>query len=242
MLACHCRDWTGVDFVEILEKPDADLTSVDPLPPSDVFLEFLRHRALDESVFVRKSALQVRLTSCVLQLPDECWAQRSSVLDGPNSFMPSRTNFRFLSLTPQVLENILKFGRVHPSEELVSVLRDHCRDSSLMVRKQMVCSLTDLVKKFPEDNIVIRLWVDGVFPLFLDVEQRVAEKVHEVRRVLESQECSLSEFDSPDMQPSRNALISSAFGSVFLRTWCGSASPSRALTFCLGKSCVKQRV
>ena len=75
-----------------------------PLPHfiADTFLDFLRKRALDESVYVRKSALQV-------------------------------------------MENIMKSGGV-VSEDLIKILAEHCRDSSLMVRKLMVGSLTELVK------------------------------------------------------------------------------------------------
>ena len=49
-----------VDFVEILEDPEADLSEVNPLPSAHAFIDFLRRRALDDSVYVRKNALQVR--------------------------------------------------------------------------------------------------------------------------------------------------------------------------------------
>ena len=65
------------------------------------------------------------------------------------------------------------------SEDLIKILAEHCRDSSLMVRKLMVGSLTELVKAYPEDEMVVRHWVDGVFPLILDVEAKAAERVHE---------------------------------------------------------------
>ena len=44
----------------------------------------------------------------------------------------------------------------------------------------MVCSLTELLKTYPENNAVITNWVEGVFPLILDVEQKAADKVQEV--------------------------------------------------------------
>lgn len=130
-----------VDFVELLQDPNVDLSSVKPLPSSQSFIDFLRKRALDESVYVRKNALQV-------------------------------------------LENILKFcsstGQLElEALELVKILSEHCRDPSVMVRKQMVTSLTELVKTYPESDPVINQWVEGVFPLILDVEQKAAEKVHE---------------------------------------------------------------
>jgi hypothetical protein len=78
------------------------------------------------------------------------------------------------------LENILKSSGGILSEDLVRILTEHCRDSSLMVRKLMVGSLTELVKTYPDDDVVVRQWVEGVFPLILDVEAKAAEKVHEV--------------------------------------------------------------
>lgn len=55
-----CRaEHEHVDFVEILEDPDADLSEVNPLPSTHAFIDFLRRRALDDSVYVRKNALQV---------------------------------------------------------------------------------------------------------------------------------------------------------------------------------------
>ena len=48
-----------MDFVEILKDPDADLSEVNPLPSTYAFIDFLRRRALDDSVYVRKNSLQV---------------------------------------------------------------------------------------------------------------------------------------------------------------------------------------
>ena len=47
----------------------------------------------------------------------------------------------------------------------------------------MVCSLTELLKTYPENNAVITNWVEGVFPLILDVEQKAADKVQEVKYI-----------------------------------------------------------
>ena len=44
----------------------------------------------------------------------------------------------------------------------------------------MVGSLTELLKTYPENDVVIDNWVEGIFPLILDVEQKAAEKVQEV--------------------------------------------------------------
>ena len=65
------------------------------------------------------------------------------------------------------------------TEELISVLTEHCRDSSLMIRKLVIVALTSLVKMYPDDDLVIRQWVIGIFPQILDVEQKSAEKAHE---------------------------------------------------------------
>ena len=45
----------------------------------------------------------------------------------------------------------------------------------------MIGSLTELVNTYPENLVVIDNWVEGVFPLILDVEQKAAEKVQEVK-------------------------------------------------------------
>lgn len=87
----------------------------------------------------------------------------------------------FISFCLKVLENILKYAQdVFGSSDLVGIMSDHCRDPSLMVRKLIAGSLTDLLKMFPDNDEIIQKWVEGVFPLILDVEQKAAEKVQEV--------------------------------------------------------------
>ena len=125
-----------VSITELLASEDTDLANVDILPSGREIIQFLRKRALDQSVFVRKSALQV-------------------------------------------LENILKTSTSLMADDLVSVLAEHCRDPSLAVRKQMVISLTELVKTYPDNEALVKTWVDGVFPLILDVETKAVEKVLE---------------------------------------------------------------
>ena len=47
----------------------------------------------------------------------------------------------------QVLQNLVRLPSLAAGRDsLIAVLADHCRDSSLAVRKQMVISLTDLLK------------------------------------------------------------------------------------------------
>ena len=125
-----------VSITEMLDSEETDLENVDILPSSREIITFLRKRALDQSVFVRKSALQV-------------------------------------------LENILKTSTSLMADDLVTVLAEHCRDPSLAVRKQMVISLTELVKTYPDNTALVQTWVNGVFPLILDVETKAVEKVLE---------------------------------------------------------------
>ena len=125
-----------VSITEMLDSEDTDLENVDILPSGREIITFLRKRALDQSVFVRKSALQV-------------------------------------------LENILKTSTSLMADDLVTVLAEHCRDPSLAVRKQMVISLTELVKTYPDNTALVQTWVNGVFPLILDVETKAVEKVLE---------------------------------------------------------------
>ena len=87
----------GRGLAELLQDPAADLARLEQelLPSRQELVMFLRRRALDQSVMVRRSALQV-------------------------------------------LENILRSSQELMVDSLVKVMAEHCRDSSLAVRKQMV--------------------------------------------------------------------------------------------------------
>lgn len=61
------------------------------------------------------------------------------------------------------------------------MLVEHCRDPALLVRKQIITSLTTLVEFYPEHEGVITTWIKGVLPLILDPEIKVQERVVEVR-------------------------------------------------------------
>jgi hypothetical protein len=50
-----------------------------------------------------------------------------------------------------------------------------------MIRKQMVTAMTSILDIYVDNDIVIEHWVNGVFPLILDVEQKCAEKAQEVK-------------------------------------------------------------
>ena len=125
-----------LSLTDVLKDPNMDLPNLDFLPSGDELIQFLRRRALDQSVFVKKSAFQV-------------------------------------------LENILQTSDTLMAEDLVSVLAEHCRDSNLALRKQMVISLTEQVKTYPDMSSLVSTWVQRVLPLILDVEAKASEKVLE---------------------------------------------------------------
>jgi len=62
----YFRIFLTSDFVKLLQDPTSDLNRFDPVPSSDDFVDFLRRRALDDSVYVRKNALQVRFVNLKL--------------------------------------------------------------------------------------------------------------------------------------------------------------------------------
>lgn len=41
--------------------------------------------------------------------------------------------------------------------------------------------MTEMVRAFPDDDFIVAKWVEGVFPLILDVEAKAAERAREVR-------------------------------------------------------------
>ena len=107
-----------LSLTDVLKDPNMDLPNLDFLPSGDELIQFLRRRALDQSVFVKKSAFQV-------------------------------------------LENILQTSDTLMAEDLVSVLAEHCRDSNLALRKQMVISLTEQVKTYPDMSSLVSTWVQN---------------------------------------------------------------------------------
>ncbi|XP_066945116.1 condensin-2 complex subunit D3-L-like [Macrobrachium rosenbergii] len=80
----------------------------------------------------------------------------------------------------QVLENLMKLDKELLTVKNLEVLMEHCRDPALMIRKQMITSLSALVEAYPENEDVIVCWIKGVFPLILDPEVKVQEKVTEL--------------------------------------------------------------
>ena len=72
MIFCHFRISDTTDFVKMLQSENSDLQSVDPIPTTSDFVDFLRRRALDDSVFVRKNALQVNAVSLFETFRKKC--------------------------------------------------------------------------------------------------------------------------------------------------------------------------
>ena len=64
-------------------------------------------------------------------------------------------------------------------ENMVYVMAEHCRYSSLAVWKQILISLIELMKTYPDKISLVSTWVQGVFLLILDVEAKASEKVLE---------------------------------------------------------------
>ncbi|XP_071518098.1 condensin-2 complex subunit D3-like isoform X2 [Panulirus ornatus] len=80
----------------------------------------------------------------------------------------------------QVMENLMRLDNEMLSDRNLEVLVEHCRDPSLLVRKQIITSLTTLVECYPEHEAVTTTWIKGVLPLILDPETKVQERVVEV--------------------------------------------------------------
>ncbi|XP_042229630.1 condensin-2 complex subunit D3-like isoform X2 [Homarus americanus] len=80
----------------------------------------------------------------------------------------------------QVLENLMRLDNEMLTEKNLEVLAEHCRDPALLVRKQIITSLSTLMNCYPEHETVISTWIMGVIPLILDPEVKVQERVVEV--------------------------------------------------------------
>ena len=101
-------------LAEVLEEVTTDLGQMNLLPSRHQLVLFIRRRALDQSVAVRRSALQVE------------------------NIQIFKREYLLIFTVLQVLENILRSSPTLVVGNMVKVLADHCRDSSLAVRKQMV--------------------------------------------------------------------------------------------------------
>ncbi|XP_068227070.1 condensin-2 complex subunit D3-L-like [Palaemon carinicauda] len=77
----------------------------------------------------------------------------------------------------QVLENLMKLDNEMLNDKNLEVLMEHCRDPALLIRKQMIISLSGLLESYSESESITTFWIKGVFPLILDPEIKVQEKV-----------------------------------------------------------------
>ncbi|CAG0891844.1 unnamed protein product [Darwinula stevensoni] len=79
----------------------------------------------------------------------------------------------------QVLQSLLVLSNVFVKDEVLTVLQYHCRDSTPLVRKQMIQCLSDILNEYPENLLVVKHWVLGILPMSMDPEAKVQEKVLE---------------------------------------------------------------
>uniref|UniRef100_T1IIB1 non-specific serine/threonine protein kinase n=1 Tax=Strigamia maritima TaxID=126957 RepID=T1IIB1_STRMM len=80
----------------------------------------------------------------------------------------------------QVLESVIKLDARFLSGGYLGDLQQRCLDPALLVRKQMIVSITALLEKFPENCLLHGVWVEGVLPCMVDRETSVQEKCIEV--------------------------------------------------------------
>lgn len=61
----------------------------------------------------------------------------------------------------------------------MQILKESCLDLALLVRKQALQALTKCLRAHPEEELLLRLWLEGALPLVLDAENTVMEKAVE---------------------------------------------------------------
>ncbi|GLH02075.1 Condensin-2 complex subunit D3 [Gryllus bimaculatus] len=77
------------------------------------------------------------------------------------------------------LENVIKLNRKWLTDKLLKVMCDHVRDPALLIKKQLIQSLTDLVLKYPDDAHLAKYYIEAVLPQISHPEVKVQEKVLE---------------------------------------------------------------
>ncbi|KAG1703671.1 Condensin-2 complex subunit D3 [Nymphon striatum] len=80
----------------------------------------------------------------------------------------------------QVMENIICLDVNNLEEINIEILKDHCMDPALLVRKQALQSITALLLLYPTNYILQKHWIDGVLPLVFDKETSVQQKCYEL--------------------------------------------------------------
>uniref|UniRef100_A0A224YK61 Condensin-2 complex subunit D3 n=1 Tax=Rhipicephalus zambeziensis TaxID=60191 RepID=A0A224YK61_9ACAR len=89
----------------------------------------------------------------------------------------SKVNVRKAALC--LLQNVLCASGDFIKEEYVEILKESCLDLTLLVRKQALYALTKCLRAHPEEELLLKLWLEGALPLVLDAENTVMEKAVE---------------------------------------------------------------
>lgn len=89
----------------------------------------------------------------------------------------SKVNVRKAALS--LLQNVLCASGDFIKEEYVEILKESCLDLALLVRKQALHALTKCLRAHPEEELLLRFWLEGALPLVLDAENTVMEKAVE---------------------------------------------------------------
>jgi hypothetical protein len=135
-----------VSLTDVLDDPNLDLSNVDFLPSGDELIQFLRSRALGQSVFVRNSANQV--LENILKTSDYlmAWDCRDSSLEVRKQVVTSLTENAEKTSTSKVGEfmRILRDSPHHMSKikdvEVYKVVKRIEKDS-------LPAGLSDMTKK-----------------------------------------------------------------------------------------------
>ncbi|XP_014275002.1 condensin-2 complex subunit D3-L [Halyomorpha halys] len=127
----------------------------------------------------------------------------------------------------QLICNVILHNKFWLSSERLEILVASSRDISLMIRKMIVKSLTDILLLYPSSKPLVQSWVHGVVSLIADNDMKCQEKVIELVRsvILEN----LATYEKTDDQRTKLPWIVlstiALMGKRILlkfacRTWC----------------------
>lgn len=98
----------------------------------------------------------------------------------------------------QLICNVILYNKCWLSNERLEILVASSRDISLMIRKMIVKSLTDILLLYPSSKSLVQSWVHGVVSLIADNDMKCQEKVIElVRSVILDNLATYEKTDSP---------------------------------------------
>lgn len=60
----------------------------------------------------------------------------------------------------------------------------HCRDPAIVVRKQQIDNLTNLLIHYPQHKKLMDAWIKGILPQIVDTEEKVGERALDVSQIL----------------------------------------------------------